>query len=78
MMGADASRHDTALAAWAARRRDVSHVAIDLELTADVMAEDGFHPDEPVYRICGEALALHIATTVWPQLDDEGRRAVRH
>ena len=26
------------------------------------MAEDGFHPGEPVYRACGEALAAHIAT----------------
>ena len=77
MMGADATRHDRALAVWAAGRNNVSHIAIDLELTADVMAEDGFHPGEPVYRICGEALALHIATTVWPQLDDEGRRAAR-
>ena len=33
------------------------------------MAEDGFHPGEPVYRACGEALALHIATTVWPLLE---------
>ena len=30
---------------------------------ADTMAEDGFHPGEPVYRACGEALGLHIATT---------------
>jgi len=78
MMGADATRHDRALAVWAAGRKNVSHIAIDLELTADVMAEDGFHPGEPVYRICGEALALHIATNVWPQLDDEGRHAARH
>ena len=33
------------------------------------MAEDGFHPGEPVYRACGEAFALHIATTIWPVLD---------
>ena len=26
------------------------------------MAEDGFHPGEPVYRRCGEALATFIAT----------------
>ena len=32
------------------------------------MAEDGFHPGEPVYRICGEALAAHIADAVWPAL----------
>ena len=28
------------------------------------MAPDGFHPGEPVYRACGEALARHIATTL--------------
>jgi hypothetical protein len=26
------------------------------------MAIDGFHPGEPVYRACGEALAAHLAT----------------
>jgi hypothetical protein len=25
------------------------------------MARDGFHPGEPVYRACGEAIAAHIA-----------------
>jgi hypothetical protein len=25
------------------------------------MASDGFHPGEPVYRACGEALAAHVA-----------------
>jgi hypothetical protein len=25
------------------------------------MARDGFHPGEPVYRACGEALAAHVA-----------------
>ena len=75
MLGDDAHRHDRALAAWAGGRENVSHIAIDLELTADVMAEDGFHPGEPVYRVCGEALALHIASTVWPLLGEPGRNA---
>ena len=67
-LGADAARHDAELGRWSARRADVSHAAIELELTADVMAPDGFHPGEPVYRICGEALATHIAVSVWPAL----------
>jgi hypothetical protein len=50
-------------------RQNVSHVGIELDLGIDAMAEDGFHPGEPVYRACGEALALHIATTVWPLLE---------
>ena len=60
-MGTDARRHDDALARWAATRGDVSHIAIDMNLEPEAMAEDGFHPGEPVYRVCGEALAAHIA-----------------
>jgi hypothetical protein len=64
VMGGDARRHDAALARWAATRSDVSHAAIALELDAAGMASDGFHPGEPVYRACGEALALHVARIV--------------
>jgi lysophospholipase L1-like esterase len=70
--GADARRHDAAMARWANARTaahgDVSHVPIDLELGPEQMASDGFHPGEPVYRVCGDRLAEHIATTVWPAL----------
>ena len=66
--GADARRHDAAVADWAAGRSDVSHVPIDLPLNRGVMAGDGFHPGEPVYRVCGVALAEHIAAQVWPRL----------
>ena len=66
--GADARRHDAAVADWAAGRDDVSHVPIDLPLNRGVMASDGFHPGEPVYRVCGVALAEHIAAHVWPPL----------
>ncbi len=62
VMGDDARRHDDALARWAATRRDVSHIQIAFDLSPEAMAEDGFHPGEPVYRACGEALAAHIAT----------------
>lgn len=60
VMGADAHRHDAAVARWAATRSDVSHAVIELELGPEAMASDGFHPGEPVYRACGEALAAHI------------------
>lgn len=66
--GQDAKRHDDAVADWARTRSDVSHVPIDLPLNRELMADDGFHPGEPVYRICGTALAEHIATQVWPRL----------
>jgi len=61
VMGADAHRLDDALARWAATRSDVSHAVIDVALGAETMASDGFHPGAEVYRVCGEALAEHIA-----------------
>jgi len=70
VLGADALRHNEALTRWASTRQNVSHIGVDLELTADVMAEDGFHPGETVYRACGEAFAQHVATTVWPALEE--------
>ena len=66
--GADAHRHNAALAEWAATRSDVSCVAMQVPLNRGVMARDGFHPGEPVYRYCANAIALHIATDVWPHL----------
>jgi lysophospholipase L1-like esterase len=62
--GADARRHDAAVADWARGRGDVSHVPIDLPLNREVMAADGFHPGAPVYRVCGTAIAEHIAERV--------------
>ena len=67
VMGRDAQRHDDALARWAATRTDVSLAPMAVELTPDTMAADGFHPGEPVYRCCGEALALHVARKVTPE-----------
>lgn len=61
VLGADARRHDAALARWATGRRDVSHVPIELDLAPASMAADGFHPGEPVYRACGTALGRHVA-----------------
>jgi len=62
VMGEDARAHDDALERWASTRPDVSYVPIVLDLSTDAMASDGFHPGEPVYRACGEALAAYIAT----------------
>jgi lysophospholipase L1-like esterase len=66
--GADARRHNAALVEWAATRRDVSCVDMEMPLNRGVMARDGFHPGEPVYRYCANAIAQHIATHVWPEL----------
>lgn len=60
--GADARRHNAAMRDWVGTRSDVSCVEMALELDAAGMARDGFHPGEPVYRHCAEALARHAAT----------------
>lgn len=62
--GADAQRHDRALAEWAATRGDVSHAGFGLQLNRGVMAADGFHPGEPAYRQCASMLARHIARLI--------------
>ncbi len=62
--GADALRHNRALSDWAATRSDVSVVAMEVPLNRGVMAVDGFHPGEPIYRYCGSSLALHISDLV--------------
>lgn len=64
VVGADARRHDEAMAEWAATRHDVSHIRVAMTLGWHNMAADGFHAGEPVYRLCGEALAEHLATQV--------------
>jgi lysophospholipase L1-like esterase len=71
--GADARRHNAALAEWAATRADVSCVEMEVPLNRGVMAEDGFHPGEPVYRYCANTIGQHIARDVWPQLHQETR-----
>ena len=71
--GADARRHNIALADWATTRHDASVVAMDLPLRRDVMATDGFHPGAPVYRACAASIANHLARHVWPTLKLETR-----
>lgn len=67
--GRDAAAHGAALAGWAAGQPGVSHLSFDLPLgDATLLASDGFHPSAPLYRLWGDALAAHIATTVWPTL----------
>jgi len=68
VLGADARRHDAAQAGWARGHAQVTHASFDVELSTATMAEDGFHPGEPVYRACGEAIADHVAQAVWPRL----------
>jgi lysophospholipase L1-like esterase len=67
VMGADARLHDEAMARWASNRRQVFHAPLSLQLAPAAMASDGFHPGEPVYRACGEALARFVAETILPR-----------
>ncbi len=71
--GTDARRHNQALREWAESRADVSCVAMHMPLNRGVMAADGFHPGEPVYRYCANTIALHIAQHVWPHLTSPQR-----
>jgi lysophospholipase L1-like esterase len=71
VVGRDARRLDAAVDRWVAARDDASHPPIDMRLGPEVMAADGFHPGEPVYRVCGEAVAEHIVQRVLPVLDDK-------
>ena len=64
VMGDDARRHNDAMARWATTRSDVHHVPVELQLSPGAMASDGFHPGEPIYRACGEALARFIAERI--------------
>ncbi len=66
--GADAKRHNSAMARWVRSRGDVSVVDMEMPLNRGVMAADGFHPGEPVYRYCANAIAAHLASQVWPRL----------
>ena len=67
VMGDDARRHNDAMANWATTRSDVHYVPVELQLSPAAMASDGFHPGEPIYRACGEALARFIAERIIPK-----------
>jgi len=66
--GCDARRHNQALKRWCGQRSDVSLVDIQMMLDASMMACDGFHPGEPVYRHCANCIAHHVAARVWPAM----------
>ena len=58
--GADACRHDRELQRWVTTRADVSRVHVPMQLNRGVLAADGFHPGEPIYRQSAAAIARHI------------------
>lgn len=67
--GTDAQRHNAALTDWVGSRADVSCVDMEMPLNRGVMARDGFHPGEAVYRYCANAMAQHIVRQVLPSLN---------
>ncbi|MDE2628498.1 MAG: SGNH/GDSL hydrolase family protein [Burkholderiales bacterium] len=64
VLGSDARLHDEAMARWAATRRNVFHTPVAIQLAPGTMADDGFHPGEPVYRTCGEQLARFVVEKI--------------
>ena len=67
VLGSDARLHDQAMARWAATRRNVFHTPVAIQLGPGTMADDGFHPGEPVYRTCGEQLARFVVEKILTQ-----------
>ena len=57
VLGADAGRHNRAIAAWVARQPQVYFPRFALDLSGRSMARDGFHPGEPLYRECASIMA---------------------
>lgn len=66
VMADDARLHDQAMARWAMPMTHVFHTPIALQLAPAAMSRDGFHPGEPVYRACGEALARFVVDKILP------------
>lgn len=57
VMGMGARRFDAALAARLSALETATHVSFDMNLTPDLMAEDGFHPGPRGYALWAERLA---------------------
>nr|WP_204112776.1 SGNH/GDSL hydrolase family protein [Shimia biformata] len=60
VLGQDAQRLDAALQAFCAESQDRSHLPLDLPLTPDMVASDGFHPSETAHALWAKMLARHI------------------
>lgn len=61
ILGAEARRFDRALARLCHETPDAVHVPGDPHVLPEDMAEDGFHPGAPIYRIWGRRAAAAIA-----------------
>ena len=59
-LGHQAERFDSALRDMLAARHDCTWITLDMSLTADNMAADGYHPGPQVYAAWADAIAAHI------------------
>ena len=60
VLGALSARNDAALADLARRRPGLVHLPLDLPLTADLMATDGFHPGPGATPLWAAGIAAHL------------------
>jgi lysophospholipase L1-like esterase len=59
-LGALAARNDAALARLAARTHGLHHLPLDLPLTPDLMAVDGYHPNPAACALWADRLAAAL------------------
>lgn len=64
VLGAHAKRLDQALSSALSKETQTAYLSFDLPLTADAMAEDGYHPNAQSYVVLGERGGSGISTLV--------------
>lgn len=64
ILGAHAARMDKALATALREEQGTTYLKIDLPLTAQAMARDGFHPNAQSYAMLGAIISTHITETL--------------
>lgn len=65
-LGALAARNDAALARLAAATPGLEHLALDLPLSADLMATDGYHPNAAACALWADRLAARLTLPPLP------------
>ncbi|WP_425040235.1 SGNH/GDSL hydrolase family protein [Primorskyibacter sp. S187A] len=63
-LGNRAAQFDRALQEICAQTPEAHHLAFDLPMTEDLVAQDGFHPSEQLYALWAVILAQHIKAGV--------------
>lgn len=65
-LGALAARNDAALARLAAATPGLEHLALDLPLTPDLMATDGYHPNAAACALWADRIAARLTHPALP------------